>query len=67
MADSMPHTYLYNGEALCWCGEDHPDPDGRVGDDKVGAVKIAAATSGFWQPMTAADLDALYLEAWLSE
>jgi hypothetical protein len=48
----------------CWCGEDHPDDNGKVGADKY----ISPDDPGWVaadDPRAVAALDDLYLEAWL--
>jgi len=45
---------------LCWCGEDHPDDNGLMGQ-----AKYVAPDDPGWVPATAEHLDSLYLEAWL--
>lgn len=49
----QPHAYQYNGGPVCWCGENHPKPDGYPFPES------------YWTPATGVHLDALYLEAWL--
>ena len=52
-ATSRPHGFEFKGSPICWCGENHPKPEGYPWPEDE------------WVPVTEADLDSLYLEAWL--